>query len=973
MPNRPAASVRAFLLALLLCLPAGPASALVHFDFEQAYLVHRGRQVWDFCLVRHEGTYHCFYHGRPEGTALADTIWHATAPDLTHWQIQGPALVAGAWYEVKGTWAPDVAFDSTTGRWVMAYTGADDRLVQRACLAWSDDLTAWTREPANPVFAPDSTVYRWSPTLTWSAFRDPALFRQDGLWQMLSTAMLRGPDDAPIAVIHRAESPDLVNWSEGGVVLRHDYPYAWRALESCQVVEREGWRHVFFTEFDVPGTQHVANDSLGWRWADRNHIDWGNAPEIKSFDPGATVFGRLAIGQYPLTGDYFYTVRFDTMEFLDGGLTPRVLMPHPLDGVWEERTGTASLAQPTFGDNPVMRGEPSCGLVGNGWYGSREYFQGPLSGRGGPGVKLGDTATGGLRSFPFTLEGNTIRLRVGGGRYPQTCYVALVDAATDSILFKETGRDEELMSPRSWYTRRQRGRLVRLVIVDNEGGAFGRINVDEIEETMDFPAGVIRVTTWPDSLAAGWLLTGPAGWDTTGTGSAVISSWPAGDYVLDWLDVPGWQTPAPDPVLGSLAAGDTLSFDGAYVELGTVTIDVGPSPLQPCWHLIDPDSTVHPGCGDATLVDLPPGDYAIDWLDVPFWLPPESDLARATLAPGGAIEFAGAYRPLPSIAGVADVGNDQGRRVRLTWNRCAWDAPGDSVVVTGYGVYRRQDGNKAAGAREALVSPDGRKLGGWDWLATVPARTDDVYQYVAETLCDSTAAAGICWSVFMVSAMTPDPAQFYDSPPDSGYSLDNLAPSVPAGLAVSYGSSENTLAWLGAPEPDVWHYRVYRSRQVAGGCAPRGDPIALVAGGTWTDDLTGAVGGAVEQCYCLTAVDFGGNESVASEWEHAVLTGVTGPDLPVSFRLHPNYPNPFNPLTRVSFDLPASVRVDLAVYDLAGRVVRTLVDGRILPAGRHELTWTGSDDAGRRLATGVYFLRLTAGEFRQTRRMALLK
>jgi hypothetical protein len=68
-------------------------------------------------------------------------------------------------------------------------------------------------------------------------------------------------------------------------------------------------------------------------------------------------------------------------------------------------------------------------------------------------------------------------------------------------------------------------------------------------------------------------------------------------------------------------------------------------------------------------------------------------------------------------------------------------------------------------------------LDGWDYIATVPARGDAIYQYVAPTLCDSSISGGMCWSAFFVSAMTPDPLTYFDSPVDSGYSLDNLAPA----------------------------------------------------------------------------------------------------------------------------------------------------------------------------------------------------
>jgi hypothetical protein len=93
---------------------------------------------------------------------------------------------------------------------------------------------------------------------------------------------------------------------------------------------------------------------------------------------------------------------------------------------------------------------------------------------------------------------------------------------------------------------------------------------------------------------------------------------------------------------------------------------------------------------------------------------------------------------------------------------------------------------------------------------------------------------------------------------------------------------------------------------------------------------------------------------------------------PAVLNLGENYPNPFNPATRITFSLPRSGEVDLAVFDLAGRRVATLVRGTV-EAGRHEVMWRGRDDRGGAVASGVYFSRLVAGGELLTRKMMLLK
>ncbi len=487
-----AAALLSVALALLSVTTAPPAAdALVHIDFEQKYFVHPGQEVWDFCLVRDAGLYHIFYIAIPESLPNSNckALGHATSPDLVHWQILPPAVPTGqGWWDNDSVWAPDVVWDETQSRWVMMFTGVDSLKVQRACMAYSPDLSTWTKSPANPVFQPDTLAYFWTPTYRWSSFRDPFLFFADGLWNMLSTAGLRvnGYPGTRYGILHRSTSTDFVNWTDAGPFFTHDGSISWHDLESSQFIERGGWYHLFFTEQDVQGVSHIVSDSLGgWHMADRQVIDYGNAAEINQFDAGIDIFSRYAIGQHPKTGAVFRVVRFDTLHWGGGGQTPIIYRPHPLDRDWVFRSGTATLGNPTFGDNPVERGEPSCGLVGNGWFGSQEYYQGPLSGRGSPGTRLGDSATGQLDSYPFFIEGDFIKLLVGGGHYPQTCYVALMDAGADTILVSETGDGVDLMTQRIWNVRPYRGRLAYLRILDNEAGPLGHINVDEIHEVVD--------------------------------------------------------------------------------------------------------------------------------------------------------------------------------------------------------------------------------------------------------------------------------------------------------------------------------------------------------------------------------------------------------------------------------------------------------------------------------------------------------
>ena len=94
--------------------------------------------------------------------------------------------------------------------------------------------------------------------------------------------------------------------------------------------------------------------------------------------------------------------------------------------------------------------------------------------------------------------------------------------------------------------------------------------------------------------------------------------------------------------------------------------------------------------------------------------------------------------------------------------------------------------------------------------------------------------------------------------------------------------------------------------------------------------------------------------------------------IPKASALYQNYPNPFNPVTHLSYQLHRDSKVKLTVYDVLGREVVTLVDG-YQEWGYKAVTWDGRDGAGRNVASGVYFYRLIAGDFVQTRKMVLLR
>ena len=88
--------------------------------------------------------------------------------------------------------------------------------------------------------------------------------------------------------------------------------------------------------------------------------------------------------------------------------------------------------------------------------------------------------------------------------------------------------------------------------------------------------------------------------------------------------------------------------------------------------------------------------------------------------------------------------------------------------------------------------------------------------------------------------------------------------------------------------------------------------------------------------------------------------------------LSQNFPNPFNPTTNIRFNLPQAMHVMLSVYNVEGELVSTILD-QPMNDGWNEVSWSARDTRGRAISSGIYFYRLVAGDFVQTRKMVLLR
>jgi hypothetical protein len=162
---------------------------------------------------------------------------------------------------------------------------------------------------------------------------------------------------------------------------------------------------------------------------------------------------------------------------------------------------------------------------------------------------------------------------------------------------------------------------------------------------------------------------------------------------------------------------------------------------------------------------------------------------------------------------------------------------------------------------------------------------------------------------------------------------------------------------------DRFDLRLAGAEQVGWNGFVPGDPLVLVKGDVF--EFSFDVGEAVEQGqvrdYIIKAM--GRYQPDYALYPHL---------LPQQFELYANYPNPFNPMTTIGYDLAGASQVKLDIYNVLGQHIATLVDTR-QEAGRYQVVWDGNDSNGRAVASGMYFYRLTTDEYVASKKMVLLK
>jgi hypothetical protein len=364
--------------------------------------------------------------------------------------------------------------------------------------------------------------------------------------------------------------------------------------------------------------------------------------------------------------------------------------------------------------------------------------------------------------------------------------------------------------------------------------------------------------------------------------------------------------------------------------------------------------------------------------------------ARPTID-GNFDPFIARYVPnaIPVISAVDDVPADQGGYIDLSWNSSGADidVPTEETIDR-YTIWRAISPEAAAamlagtapipGAGD-VVAPTGlprvreQAVGAstyyWYLVDTVDASFLTSYSSPVATLFDSTAASPEM-HYFQVIAHTGDPYNYFVSAPDSGYSVDNLAPGTPQGLtATQLDATSLELVWRQNSEADLSQYAVYRGSE--GGFIP--GPASLRATTPDTSAVDTGWQWSASYYYKVSALDIHGNESGFALLAPDDVTDVGETPGVARTYLAQNIPNPFNPTTCIAFGLDAPQNVTLSVYDARGARVRTLVSGEYGASRRHVVSWDGRDDRGRRVASGVYFFRLSGDHVMRIRKAVLLK
>lgn len=334
--------------------------------------------------------------------------------------------------------------------------------------------------------------------------------------------------------------------------------------------------------------------------------------------------------------------------------------------------------------------------------------------------------------------------------------------------------------------------------------------------------------------------------------------------------------------------------------------------------------------------------------------------------------------PQPRMNAAYDLFGDEGGAIGVSWFRSYLDT-GPGSAIGAYWVWRQVPASEAlsavsAGARwiddsgptltglgpglEAAVEDglylrtgDGANSLYWEYTGSVPST--GAASYLDTVATPATRAPGFePGTIVMIQARAATGTGHWESWPDTAVAVDNIGPSAPSPFTGSYASGATSLQWGPHSAPDFAMFRLYRGKAADFVPGP-GNQVTETTQTSWVDPA------GEPYYYKLTGVDVHGTEGPAALLLPDGTVGAPG-EAPVTvLALAPVAPNPVRIGANVCFDLPQACVIDLALFDVGGRRVRSLAAGAV-PAGRHVLRWDARDEAGEPVPGGIYFVRLRA-------------
>ena len=281
----------------------------------------------------------------------------------------------------------------------------------------------------------------------------------------------------------------------------------------------------------------------------------------------------------------------------------------------------------------------------------------------------------------------------------------------------------------------------------------------------------------------------------------------------------------------------------------------------------------------------------------------------------------------------------------ISFLKSFFDHPGESNQM--YTVFRR---DMVDNAPDWVVVGSGAGIG------------DGSYTYEVPTLRDSTSEGDGMTDFKVVASMNEGN---FHSVPESGYSVDNIAPGVPQGLMAVLLDEGIQITWEMSVDEDFQYFMFEKSADEAFTAPEMFEMIDIAY-----LDLDYVLNES--NYYRIAAVDHAGNISAYSEVIDIAVLSTDHDLIPEVFALHQNYPNPFNPTTTLRYDLPKEDHVIITIHDLIGRKIKSLVNSTQSP-GYRSVRWNATNDFGDPVSAGMYIYTIQAGKDRQTRKMVLLK